>query len=70
MHDPKNVIKRNAVVSGNINEINIDELVEERDETPRGSLNLSQLGWSRQIVEQFIVTDSFEKRSTVYYEFC
>ena len=35
---------------------------------PRKSINLSGLDWSRRIVEQFIVTEKFERHPSVYYD--
>lgn len=72
----KNVIKKSATqgltsdFNTGINDQDIEEIAEERNAQPRGSLKLRDLGWSRQIVEQFLVTDTFERRSTVFYEFC
>lgn len=59
----KNVINKKGILAINphssveLVEPDEDLLDEDRDSNPRGSLNLDNLGWDRQIVEQFIVTD-------------
>ena len=72
----KNVVKRaenqtqDVFVSTNYDGIAVDESNQASEDQPRRSLNLSGLGWSRHILEQFFVTEKLERRTTIHYDFC